>query len=48
MQASAPSVDDQGLAIGVLVSFRLFGGLVSLACAATAFSSTFTDAIASV
>jgi len=48
MQASAPTVDDQGLAIGVLVSFRLFGGLVGLACAATAFSSTFESAIASV
>jgi hypothetical protein len=48
MQASAPSVDDQGLAIGVLVSFRLFGGLVGLACAATAFSSTFGGAIGQV
>lgn len=48
MQASAPSVDDQGLAIGVLVSFRLFGGLVGLACAASAFSSTFEGAIATI
>ena len=45
MQASAPTADDQGLAIGILVSFRLFGGLVGLACAATAFSSTFENAI---
>ncbi|KAL6708030.1 hypothetical protein ACN47E_003464 [Coniothyrium glycines] len=48
MQASAPTVDDQGLAIGVLVSFRLFGGLVGLACGATAFSSTFERAVAAV
>jgi MFS family permease len=48
MQASAPTVDDQGLAIGVLVSFRLFGGLVGLACGATAFSSTFESVITSV
>ncbi|KAF2814496.1 putative efflux pump antibiotic resistance protein [Mytilinidion resinicola] len=48
MQASAPTVDDQGLAIGVLVSFRLFGGLVGLAVGATAFTSTFESAIASL
>ncbi|KAF1843630.1 MFS general substrate transporter, partial [Cucurbitaria berberidis CBS 394.84] len=48
MQASAPTVDDQGLAIGVLVSFRLFGGLVGLAVGATAFSSTFGGAVASL
>jgi hypothetical protein len=48
MQASAPTVDDQGLAISILVSFHLFGGLVGLACGATAFSSTFESVIASV
>jgi MFS family permease len=48
MQASAPTTDDQGLAIGILVSFRLFGGLVGLACGATAFASTFGGAIAPV
>jgi MFS family permease len=45
IQASAPTVDDQGLAAGTLVSFRLFGGLVGMACGATAFSSTFGRAI---
>lgn len=48
MQASAPSVDDQGLAVGVLVSFRLFGGLVGLAIGATAFSSVFASSTASL
>ncbi|KAJ4354489.1 uncharacterized protein N0V89_006226 [Didymosphaeria variabile] len=48
MQASAPTVDDQGLAAGTLVSFRLFGGLVGMACGATAFTSTFGRAIARV
>ncbi|KAF1970326.1 MFS general substrate transporter [Bimuria novae-zelandiae CBS 107.79] len=46
MQASAPTVDDQGLAAGILVSFRLFGGLVGMACGATAFTSTYGRAIA--
>ncbi|KAF9740733.1 hypothetical protein PMIN02_007835 [Paraphaeosphaeria minitans] len=45
MQASAPTVDDQGLAAGTLVSFRLFGGLIGMACGATAFSSVFESAI---
>lgn len=48
MQASAPTVDDQGLAAGTLVSFRLFGGLVGMACGATAFSSAFGRAISRV
>lgn len=48
MQASAPTIDDQGLAAGTLVSFRLFGGLVGMACGATAFSSTYKRAIAQV
>ncbi|KAJ4301864.1 hypothetical protein N0V90_003960 [Kalmusia sp. IMI 367209] len=48
MQASAPCVDDQGLAAGILVSFRLFGGLVGMACGATAFSSSFERVIAKV
>ncbi|OAG12788.1 MFS general substrate transporter [Paraphaeosphaeria sporulosa] len=45
MQASAPTVDDQGLAAGTLVSFRLFGGLVGMACGATAFNSVFGSVI---
>ena len=48
MQASAPTVDDQGLAAGTLVSFRLFGGLVGTACGATAFSSTYGQSISKV
>ncbi|KAF1822912.1 MFS general substrate transporter [Dissoconium aciculare CBS 342.82] len=48
MQASAPSVEDQGLAIGILVSFRLFGGLIGLAIGATAFSSTFAASMNSM
>jgi hypothetical protein len=48
MQASAPSVEDQGLAIGILVSFRLFGGLIGLAIGATTFSSTFAASINSM
>lgn len=48
MQASAPTVDDQGLAVGILVCFRLFGGLVGMACGATAFSSTYERAIGKV
>lgn len=48
MQASAPTAEDQGLAIGVLVSFRLFGGLVGLAIGATAFSSSFASSIAAL
>ncbi|RAO73577.1 uncharacterized protein BHQ10_009589 [Talaromyces amestolkiae] len=46
MQASAPTAEDQGLAVGVLVSFRLFGALVGLSIGSTAFSSTFRHGIA--
>lgn len=48
MQASVPTAEDQGLAVGVLVSFRLFGALVGLAIGSTAFSSTFGNGIASL
>jgi hypothetical protein len=48
MQASAPKAEDQSLAAGVLVSFRLFGALVGLAIGSTAFSSTFGHGIASL
>ncbi|EED15912.1 efflux pump antibiotic resistance protein, putative [Talaromyces stipitatus ATCC 10500] len=48
MQASAPTTEDQGLAVGLLVSFRLFGALVGLAIGSTAFSSTFGQGIASL
>lgn len=41
MQASAPTAEDQGLAIGILVSFRLFGALIGLAIGSTTFGSVF-------
>lgn len=37
--------DDQGLAVGILVSFRLFGALVGLAAGSTIFSSAFSKSI---
>lgn len=45
MQASAPHVDDMGLAAGILVSFRLFGGLIGLAMCSTVFNSVFGQRI---
>ncbi|RDW86611.1 MFS-type transporter sphD [Aspergillus mulundensis] len=44
MQASAKA-DDQGLAMGIMVAFRLFGALIGLAVGATTFSSVFADRI---
>ncbi|KAI0008840.1 MFS general substrate transporter [Xylariaceae sp. FL0662B] len=46
MQASALKVEDQGLAVGTLVSFRLFGALIGLAVGSTIFSNTFAKSIA--
>ncbi|EFR01664.1 hypothetical protein MGYG_04666 [Nannizzia gypsea CBS 118893] len=37
--------DDQGLVVGILVSFRLFGALVGLAAGSTIFSSVFATSI---
>ena len=48
MQASVQSVDDTGLAIGQLLTFRLFGGLVGLAVASAVFSTVFSASISSV
>ncbi|KAI3321508.1 MFS general substrate transporter [Xylariaceae sp. AK1471] len=48
MQASAPRVEDQGLAVGTLVSFRLFGALIGLAVGSTIFDNTFSQAISSL
>ncbi len=48
MQASVPSVDDTGLAIGLLLTFRLLGGLVGLAVGSTLFNSIFASAIADI
>ncbi|KAK2024332.1 MFS general substrate transporter [Colletotrichum zoysiae] len=45
LQASVVRVDDTGLAIGILLTFRLFGGLVGLSICSTVFSSYFARAI---
>ncbi|KAK2848493.1 hypothetical protein FQN49_005667 [Arthroderma sp. PD_2] len=41
VQASVSNVDDMGLAVGLLVFFRLLGGLIGLALGSTIFSSVF-------
>ncbi|KAI1110622.1 MFS general substrate transporter [Nemania sp. NC0429] len=46
MQASVVHVDDTGLAVGMLVVFRLFGALIGLAVSSTAFISVFQENIA--
>jgi MFS family permease len=43
MQASVLNVDDTGLAVGLLVFFRLFGALIGLALGSTIFSSVFEN-----
>lgn len=48
MQASVSNVDDTGLAVGLLVCFRLFGGLLGLALGATVFSSIFERSVAAI
>lgn len=48
MQASVVDVNDTGLAVGMLVVFRLFGGLVGLSISSTAFSSVFQHSIAAL
>ncbi|GKZ22396.1 hypothetical protein AbraIFM66951_011564 [Aspergillus brasiliensis] len=45
VQASVASVDDTGFAVGLLVFFRLLGGLVGLAIGSTVFSSIFAQSI---
>jgi MFS family permease len=45
MQASAANVDDQALGVGILVAFRLFGALIGLAIASTAFATVFGRSI---
>ena len=45
MQACVSNVDDAGLAVGILVSFRLFGGLIGLAICATIFNNIFEHRI---
>lgn len=46
--ASAVNVDDTGLAVGMLVVFRLFGGLIGLAVGSTAFHSAFHKQITAI
>ena len=48
LQASVSHVDDTGLAIGLLMFFRLLGGLIGLAVSSTIFSSVFQREIATV
>ncbi|KAI1099759.1 MFS general substrate transporter [Jackrogersella minutella] len=48
IQASVQHVDDMGLAAGILVSFRLFGGLIGLSTCSTLFNSRFTQETASL
>lgn len=48
MQASAKKADDQALAAGSLVAFRLFGALVGLAIASTVFASVFQTSFAAL
>ncbi|VUC23264.1 unnamed protein product [Clonostachys rosea] len=40
--------DDQGLSVGLLVSFRLFGALIGLAIGSTIFSNVFARSITQV
>ncbi|KAI4262492.1 MAG: hypothetical protein L6R42_002334 [Xanthoria sp. 1 TBL-2021] len=48
MQASVADVDDMGIAAGILVSFRLFGGLSGLAVCATVFNNVFERRVGSI
>lgn len=45
MQASVSTVDDTGLVMGILVTFRLLGGVVGLAVGSTIFTSLFANSI---
>ncbi|KUI56348.1 hypothetical protein VP1G_03732 [Cytospora mali] len=46
--ASTERPEDQGLAVGILIAFRLFGALIVLAAAASAFSSQFAASVPSL
>ncbi|KAI0593384.1 MFS general substrate transporter [Biscogniauxia sp. FL1348] len=45
MQGSVKNVDDQGLAAGMLVTFRLYGALIGLAIGSSVFNSFFAKSI---
>ncbi|KAF2031875.1 MFS general substrate transporter [Setomelanomma holmii] len=48
IEASVANVNDSGIAAGIFVCFRLFGGLVGLAICSTVFSNVFEARISSV
>ncbi|KAK6216567.1 hypothetical protein QIS74_06681 [Colletotrichum tabaci] len=48
LHASVVRVDDIGLAIGILLTFRLLDGLVGLSICSTVFSSYFSQAIEAI
>lgn len=48
LQASVVRIDDTGLAIGILLTFRLLGGLVGLSICSTVFSSYFSRSLDSI
>lgn len=48
LQASVVRVNDTGLAIGILLTFRLLGGLVGLSICSTVFSSYFSRSIEAI
>jgi MFS family permease len=48
IQASVVNIDDSGIAAGIFVCFRLFGGLVGLAMCSTVFSNVFAIRISSI
>ncbi|RFU78352.1 mfs general substrate transporter [Trichoderma arundinaceum] len=48
IQASVAKIDDTGLAIGLLMFFRLLGGLVGLAISSTIFSNVFEASISKI
>jgi hypothetical protein len=45
VQASAPSVDGTGLAVGAFVSFRLFGALIGLSIGSSVFSGVWEKSV---
>ncbi|KAF7894973.1 hypothetical protein EAF00_006787 [Botryotinia globosa] len=48
IQASVKNIDDTGLAIGLFLTIRMFGGLIGLTVASTIFNSVFSASIASI
>ena len=48
VQASVPTADDQGVAVGLVVFLRLFGGVIGVALGSTIFSSVFDNSIAAL